>query len=113
MKRILLHAWALAFGLAAVRASPAETPAACLPEDLRLTLAWAEPQEIVDALAEIQGQRKKAGRRAVLLRRFREAGCTTVDEQTGPGFAEPNLVCRIPGRTADVVAIGTGPQLDG
>jgi hypothetical protein len=94
-------------------ASAQEASRPCLPMDLRLSVAFAEPKRLAGALKELEGERKQAGKRAVLERRFAEAGCASVEKQGGPGFAEPNLICRIPGRSSATIAIGTSPMVDG
>lgn len=103
---------AILLGLVASRVA-AEEPRACLPEDLRLRLAWSDPGRIATALKEIEAAKKRADKRAVLARRLRDAGCATVAEEGGPGLRAPNLVCRLPGRTSATIAIGTSPQVDG
>jgi hypothetical protein len=101
----------LAVGVADARAEEAARD--CLPTDLKLRVAFAEPKRLAEGLREIEGERKRAGKRAVLKRRFEEAGCAGVEEQAGPGLAEPNLICRIPGKRADAIAIGSSPMFDG
>ena len=112
-----MRAWpwiplALATLLAATSAH-GEEPRDCLPADLKLRVAFAEPKRLAEALRELEGERKRAGKLAVLKRRFTEAGCAQVEEQAGDGLAEPNLVCRIPGRGPDTIAIGSSPAFDG
>ncbi len=85
----------------------------CLPADLKLRVAFSEPKRLAEALRELGGERKRAGKVAALARRFIDAGCTSVDEQSAPGLSQPNLVCKILGRNPAMIAIGASPELDG
>jgi hypothetical protein len=102
---------AMLLAMAPLRADEAKRD--CLPADLRLRVAFAEPKQLASALRALEGERKSAGKRVVLKRRFEEAGCARVEEQAGAGFEAPNLVCSIPGRSGDTIAIGSSPTFDG
>jgi hypothetical protein len=103
-----LAAFALAGG-----ARAEDGAAKCLPDELRMRAKFAEPKQLAAALSELDGARKRADKREVVARRFREAGCASVEEQSGAGLAEPNLVCRIPGKSARTIAVGSSPEFDG
>ena len=58
--------------------------------------------------------RNVAERRAILERLFREVGCDGADlyAQKVPGSKQPNIVCTLPGETADATAIVIGGHFD-
>ncbi len=104
---------ALALTLWGAALAHAEEAPACLPADVSLRVQFAEPKQLAKALAEVGKPRRGAAKREVLARLFREAGCASVEDQGASELPEPNLVCRIPGRTSSTIVIGVSPQVDG
>lgn len=85
----------------------------CLPAELRMRARFADPEQLVRALNEVDSERKRSAKRDAVARRFREAGCAAVEEQHGAGISEPNVVCRIAGKHERTIAIGSSPAFDG
>lgn len=100
----------IAWGATAARAEDAP---ACLPDDFQLRVKFAEPKQLAETLAAVEKAKRRAGKREVLARRFREVGCASVEGLAGEGNSEPNLVCRIAGRNSKTIVLGTSPQFDG
>lgn len=106
--------YAIALGLAWGAAfARAEDAPACLPADISLRVQFAEPKQLAEALSAVGKPPRRAGKREVLARLLREAGCANVEEQGTRELPEPNLVCRIPGRTNSTIVVGLSPQVDG
>ncbi len=110
----LSRSFAVAFALLSMASANAQESArACLPADLELRVAFAEPKQLTETLGELTNTHSRAGKRAVLRQRFEEAGCATIEEQGGRGSAEPNLICRLPGTGEETIAIASSPAFDG
>jgi hypothetical protein len=98
--------------LARAGAEEAET-VDCLPADLKLRLAFAEPKRLVDALSRIAKLKEAADQRAELAGMLAEAGCDEIEQQSDSSLREPNLLCRIGDGARHSIVVGTSPLLDG
>jgi hypothetical protein len=100
--------------LALARAGAEEAePLDCLPADLKLRLAFAEPKRLVDALSRIAKLKEAADQRAELAGMLAEAGCDEIEQQSDSSLQEPNLLCRIGDGARRSIVVGTSPLLDG
>ncbi len=99
--------------LAFTRASAEEEPVDCLPADLKLRLAFAEPKQLADSLGRIAKLKEAADQRAELAAMLAEAGCDAIEQQSDASLREPNLLCRIGDGARRSIVVGTSPMLDG
>ncbi len=102
----------LAIAMLPARADPVESE--CLPADFALRVPLEPPGEIARRVRELLAVGEDpAQRREALRMLFREAGCASIEERSDPRLSGPSLVCGMPGRTSELVAVGASPDYDG
>lgn len=100
-------------GLVAGHSAAAAEQGECPERNLSARVHVEEPPALaarIKVLVEAGGPGKRS---EALQRQLEEAGCEKLERRTLPQLQVANLVCTLPGRSSDVIVVGTSPEHEG